>query len=135
MSYALKQTRKFCLHVFKYLWLFLTTRLSATLSLKYKVSKISPKKYLFLSQMTLLRWLTFLHGSQTVILIVLLFWTYFFLLTLVFVLQWLFLLWEILIMLLCQFPLTFQQIYNRIPCFIAYLMTILMLIRMFFVII
>ena len=45
----------------------------------------------FLSQMTLLKWLTFLLGSQTVILIVLLFWTYFFLLTLVFVLQWLFL--------------------------------------------
>ena len=44
---------------------------------------------IFLSQMTLLRWLTFLLGSQTVILIVLLFWTYFFLLTLVFVLQWL----------------------------------------------
>ena len=43
----------------------------------------------FLSQMTLLRWLTFLLGSQTVILIVLLFWIYFFLLTLVFVLQWL----------------------------------------------
>ena len=33
---------------------------------------------LFLSQMTLLRWLTFLLGSQTVILIVLLFWIYFF---------------------------------------------------------
>ena len=35
----------------------------------------------FLSQMTLLRWLTFLLGSQTVILIVLLFWISFFLLT------------------------------------------------------
>ena len=35
--------------------------------------------------------ITFLYISQTVILIVLLFWTYFFLLTLVFVLQWLFL--------------------------------------------
>ena len=42
---------------------------------------------IFVSQMTLLRWLTFLSGSQTVILIVLLFWTYFFLLMLVFVLQ------------------------------------------------
>ena len=31
---------------------------------------------IFLSQMTLLRWLTFLLGSQTVILIVLLFWIY-----------------------------------------------------------
>ena len=44
----------------------------------------------FLSQMTLLRWLTFLLGSQTVILMVLLFWIYLFLLMLVFVLQWLF---------------------------------------------
>ena len=35
---------------------------------------------IFLSQMTLLRWLTFLLGSQTVILIVLLFWISFFLL-------------------------------------------------------
>ena len=43
----------------------------------------------FLSQMTLLRWLTFLLGSQTVIVIVLLFWIYFFLLMLVFALQWL----------------------------------------------
>ena len=33
---------------------------------------------IFLPQMTLLRWLTFLRGSQTVILIVLLFWIYFF---------------------------------------------------------
>ena len=32
---------------------------------------------IFLSQMTLLRWLTFLLRSQTVILIVLLFWIYF----------------------------------------------------------
>ena len=39
--------------------------------------------YNFLFQMTLLRWLTFLLGSQTVILI------YLFLLTLAFVLQWL----------------------------------------------
>ena len=34
---------------------------------------------IFLSQMTLLRWLTFLLGFQTVILIVLLFWVYFYL--------------------------------------------------------
>ena len=58
---------------------------------------------IFLSQMTLLRWLTFLLGSQTVILIVLLFWIYLFLLMLVFVLQRLSLHWEILIMLLSQF--------------------------------
>ena len=46
--------------------------------------------------MTLLRWLTFLLGSQTVTLIVLLFWIFFLLLTLVFILQWLFLYWQIL---------------------------------------
>ena len=40
---------------------------------------------IFLSQMTLLRWLTFLLGSQTVILIVLLFWIYFFFLMLVYI--------------------------------------------------
>ena len=38
------------------------------------------------------------------------FWISFFLLMLVFVLQWLSLHWEILIMLLSQFPLTFHQI-------------------------
>ena len=54
---------------------------------------------IFLSQMTLLRWLNFLLRYQTVILIVLLFWIYLFLLILVFVLQWLSLHWEILIML------------------------------------
>ena len=43
----------------------------------------------------------------------------FFLLTLVFVLQWLSLHWEILIMLLSQFPLTFHQIHNGMPHFIA----------------
>ena len=58
-------------------------------------------------------------GFQPVILIVLLFWIYFFLLTLVFVLQWLSLHWEILIMLLSQFPLTFQLIHNRMPHFIT----------------
>ena len=57
---------------------------------------------IFLSQITSLRWLTFLLGSQT--LVVLLFWIYLFLLTLVFVLQWLSLHWEILIMLLSQLP-------------------------------
>ena len=50
---------------------------------------------IFLCQMTLLRCLTFLLGSQTVILIALLFSIYFFLLMLVFVLQWLSLYWEI----------------------------------------
>ena len=41
-----------------------------------------------------------------------------FLLMLVFVLQWLSLHWEILVM-LSQFPLTFQQIHNRMYCFIS----------------
>ena len=83
---------------------------------------------IFLSQMTLLRWLTFLLGSQTVILIVLLFWISFFLLMLVFVLQWLSLHWKTLVMLLSQFPLTFHHIENRMLRFIALLMTILVLI-------
>ena len=74
---------------------------------------------LFLSQTTLIRWLTFLLGSQTVILTVLLFWIYLFLLTLVFVLQRLFLHWKILILLLAQFPLTFHHILNGMPRFIA----------------
>ena len=74
---------------------------------------------IFLSQMTLLRWLTFLLGSQTVILIVLFFWIYFFLLMLVFDLQWLSLHCKILIMLLSQLPLTFHQIHNGVHCFIA----------------
>ena len=52
--------------------------------------------------------ITFLLGSLTVTLTVLLFWISFFLLTLVLVLQWLFFHSEILIMLLSQFPLTFQ---------------------------
>ena len=71
------------------------------------------------SRVILSKWSTFLLRFQTVILIVLLFWIYFFLRTLVFVLQWLFLHWEILIILLPQFPLTFHQIHNGTPRFIA----------------
>ena len=63
----------------------------------------------FLSQMILLRWLTFLLGSLNVTLTILLFWIYSFLLTLAFVLQWLSLHWEILFMLLSQFPFTFHH--------------------------
>ena len=76
----------------------------------------------FLSQITLLRWLTFLLGSQTMILTVLLFWVSFFLLTLVFLLQRLSFHWEILIMVLSQFPSTFHHIHNGTPRFhhIAY---------------
>ena len=90
---------------------------------------------IFISQMTLLRKLTFLLGSQIVILIVLLFWISFFLLTLVFVLPYLFLHWKILIMLLPQFPLTFHHSLNGVPCFNAQLMIILVLTGMVFVII
>ena len=75
--------------------------------------------YIFQSQLTLLRWLTFLFVFQTVILIVLFFWISFFLLLLVFVLQCLSLHWEILIILLSQFPFTFHQIHNGMPRFIA----------------
>ena len=57
---------------------------------------------------------------------------YFFCLTLVFVLQWFSLHWEILIMLLSQFPLTFHNIHNGMPCFIVLLMTILVLIEKVF---
>ena len=69
---------------------------------------------IFLSQTTLFRWLRFLLGSLTVTLTVLLFWIYLFLLTLVFVLQWLSLYWENLIMLPFQFPFTFHQTHNEI---------------------
>ena len=64
-----------------------------------------------------------------------LFWIYLFLSTLGFVLQWLCLHWEILIILLSQFPLTFHHIQNGMPHFIPLLMTILMLIVMVFLII
>ena len=87
---------------------------------------------IFLSQTTLLRWLTFLFGSLTVILTIMLFWISFFLLMLVFVLQWLSLHCKILIMLLSQFPLAFHHIHNKMPLFIALHMTILLLIGIVF---
>ena len=90
---------------------------------------------IFLSQETSLKWLTFLLGSQTMILTALLFWIYLFLLMLAFVLQWFPLHWEILIILLSQFPLTFHHIHNGMSRFIALLMTILVLIGTVFVII
>ena len=64
-----------------------------TTGLPILVELIDLVNYAIISQTTLLRWLTFLLGSLTVILTVLLFWTYFFLLTLAFVLQWFFLYW------------------------------------------
>ena len=58
---------------------------------------------IFQSQTTLLRWLIFLLGFLTVTL------KYFFLLTLVFALQTVSLIWEILTLLLSLFPLIFLQ--------------------------
>ena len=57
--------------------------------------------------------------DSRLILIVLLFWIYFFPLTLAIVPQWLSLHWEILVILLSQFPLTFHQIHKRMPHFIT----------------
>ena len=65
-------------------------------------------------QMTL-HTVNFLLRSLTVTLTVLLFWIYFYILTLVFVLHWLSLHWEILVMLLPQFPLTFHQTQMGFP--------------------
>ena len=80
-----------------------------------------------------LRWLTFLLASQTVVFTVLLFWIFSSdasLCSAVVSLQW-----EILIMLLSQFPLTFHHINNGMPRFIALLMTILVIIGTVYVII
>ena len=88
----------------------------------------------FLFQMTLLRWWTSLLASQIMVLTVLLFWFFLFLLMLVFVLQWLSLHWEILILFLSQFPLTFHHIHNGTPRFMALLMTVLLLIGTVYVI-
>ena len=66
---------------------------------------------------------------------ILLIWISFFLLALVFVLQWLFFHWKILNMFLCQLPLTFHHIHNEMPYFITLLLTILVPIGMAFVII
>ena len=100
-----------------------------------KLTNLVNSIIIFLSQVTLLRWLTFLLGCQAVILIVLLFWMYFLLLMLVFVLQWPSCHLEILIMLLSQFPLTFHQIPNWISPFTVQLMAILVLVGTVFVII
>ena len=91
--------------------------------LTYSGGTNQPGKIILISQMTLLRWLTFLLGSQTVILIVPLldcqniFYNDF-----------------LSIMLSSQFPLTFHQIHDEMPCFTAQLMTILALIGPIFVI-
>ena len=87
----------------------LTSIIRTGLPIRVELIDLVNSVIIFVSQMTLLRWLTFLLGSQTVILIVQLFWIYFFLLMLVFVLQWLSLHWKILIILMSQFPLTFHK--------------------------
>ena len=92
----------------------LTSIIRTSLPIPVELIDLVNSVIIFLPQMTLLKWLTFLRGSQTVILIVLLFWTYFFLLMLVILLQWFFLHWEILIVLLSQFPLTLHQIHNGV---------------------
>ena len=93
----------------------LTSIIRTSLPILLELINLVNSVIIFLPHLTLLRWLTFLLGSQTVILIVQLLWTYFFLLTLVIVLQWLSLHWEILIMLLSQFPLILHQINNGVP--------------------
>ena len=100
-----------------------------------EISRLVNSVIIFLSQLTLLRWLTFLLGSQTVILTVVISRINLFLLALVFILQSLSLHLEILIVLLSQFLLTFHHFHNGMPRFIALLMTILVLIGMVFVII
>ena len=81
------------------------------LSILVELIKLVSSVIIFLSQMTLLRCLTLLLGSHCYSHSPALL----FLLTLVFVLQQLSLHWEILIILLSQFPLTFHQIHNGIP--------------------
>ena len=105
----------------------LTSILKTGLPILLELTDLVNSVIIFLFHMTLLRWLTFLLGFQTV-----LFWISFFLLTPVFVLQWFFLHWEIVIMLLFQFPLTFYHIHNRITRFISLLITILVLIGTIF---
>ena len=86
----------------------LTCNLEDTAPIQVELIDLVNSVIIFQSQVTLLRWLTLLLGSLTVILTVLLFSIFLFLLTLVFVLQWISLYWRILIMSLSQFPLTFQ---------------------------
>ena len=86
---------------------------------------------IFLFEMTLLRWLTFLLGLLTITLTVLPFWFYIFLSSDSTLLS---LHWKILIIMLSQFLLTFQSTQNGMPRFIAKLNTIIVLIRMIFMI-
>ena len=67
----------------------LTSMIRTGLPILVEMNDLVNSVIIFLSQITLPGWLTFLLGSQTAILIVTLFWVYFLLRTLVFVLQWL----------------------------------------------
>ena len=87
-------------------WSRLEIRLNA-----FRRSTISQKQFINSSS-------TFLLGSLTVTLTVLIFCIYFYLLMLVFVLQWLSLHWEILIIFLFQFLLNFCQTPDGMPRFI-----------------
>ena len=75
---------------------------------------------IFLSQMTLFRCLTSLLGSLIVTVTVMLFWIFFYLLILVFVLQWLFLCWEILIMLVVSVSIDFSSNSKLFSCLLGW---------------
>ena len=98
----------------------LTSTIRTGLHILVELINLVTSIIIFLFEITILRWLTFLLGFQTVILTVLLFWIYLFLLTLVFVLQWLSLHSEILIMLFSQIPLTFHQIHAFVDLSLAH---------------
>ena len=80
--------------------------------------------------MTLITWLTSLLGPVWFRFLLFRFYLFF-----LFVLQWLSLHWDILIMLLSQFPLTLRQTQKWKPSFITKIMNIIVLIGMAFVII
>ena len=118
---ALLHSVSYFFFLYQSLSLSLCMVFDSTSSIIYEVLLINPCANVFFfgdfNIHLILRWLTFLLTIQNVNLFVLLFWIYFFLLMLVFVLQWLSLHWEILIMLLSQFLLTFHQIHNGMPLF------------------
>ena len=93
----------------------LTSIIKTGLPILVELIDLANSVIIYLSQTTLLRWLTFLIGSQTMILTDLLFWIAFFLLTLIFVLQWLSLQWGILMIMLSQFPLLSIIFTTRCP--------------------
>ena len=97
-----------------------------------KLTDLQNSVIICLSQMTLLRWLTFLLGSL-ILNVTVLSWIFFFLLTIVFVLQWLSLHWEILI---CCLSFHWLSSKLKTRCFVSlYSLTIPMLIGTVFIII